>query len=146
METPRETRVHRPFAPMDLRGEEHKEAISGPVRTYRIRERLRPEKRAGGVFVTFRQGPGACIYVSKDAAHVFEGVGFVDLELDNLERRMVICPDPTGEGWAIVTSKKSGVQFGSSKLAEKLRERGWKPGRYRARIEGQAIVVEAGRS
>src|SRR5690606_11278690 len=91
-------------------------------------------------------GPGACIYVSKDAAHVFEGVGFVDLELDNLERRMVICPDPTGEGWAIVTSKKSGVQFGSSKLAEKLRERGWKPGRYRARIEGQAIVVEAGRS
>ena len=127
-----------------LRGEEHKAALSGPVRTYRIRERLRPEKRRGGVFVTFRQGSGACLYVSKNAAHIFEGVGFVDIELDNLERRLVILPDTTGEGWAIVASKTAGVQFGSSKLAEKLRERGWYPGRYAARIEGQAVIVELG--
>ena len=139
-------RVYRSPVPEDLRDERYQEELSGPVIVYPAREVLRPESRAGGMFVTVRRGSGACLYISKELERVFDCYEFAELELDRVAGCLTIRADTTGTGWALLRNRKHGLMLGSMKLSERLLARVVEPGRYPARIVDGAVVVDLRRS
>jgi len=145
--TPNETRVHRSGFPNDLRGEKHKAELSGPVRISKTIVELLPKRSRTGMFVTITTSAAACFNLSRAATNWLLSKGdCVRLKVDQLTRRIIITPDPNGP-WKARTVKSRGalVSIGSQALRRELARYGIQPGRYEARVEGDSLIVEAGR-
>lgn len=143
MEALREVRVHRPYEPRDLRGEKHKAELSGPVRTYRIRERLDPTVKRDrlGMGVNFLPTSFGCIYLGADVRQLLVQATHVTVEWDNLQRTLIIKPSDGASGWKLYKTGKHGLAFGTPRLARMLLDRGLTAGRHPAQVENGEIVV-----
>src|SRR5690606_17960908 len=92
-----------------LRGEEHKEALSGPVHTYKIVEDLLPYNR------TARTRPARVTLTDKGvrlnvgaAQHVAQrGVLRVRVQYNHLDKTLAITPDDDGP-WRLSVVRKEG--------------------------------------
>lgn len=148
-----ETKAYRSGYPNDLRDERWQEALSGPVVTYPAVEELLPYVRPTGMFVTVPERLNNGLYLSREAAEwLIARATRLRIKLDHIQKRLVLTPDPNGP-WNIshVGARKSsagysGGSVGGGALARRLQERGVKPGRYQARVDGNALVVEVGKA
>lgn len=146
-------KAHRDPTPRDLRDERHQAELSGPVITYPAIEELLPYTRSTGMFVTVPAKYNNGLYLSREAAEwLINRAQKLRIQFDHINRRIVMTPDSDGQ-WQIghVAPRKSskgysGGNIGGGALVRKLHERGVKPGRYEARVEGTALVVDIGRS
>lgn len=130
-----------------LRGEEHKEALSGPVHTYKIVEDLMPYNRTDRtrpVRVTLTDN-GVRLNVGA-AQHVATSKR-VSLKYNHLDHTLAITPDDDGPWRLSVVRKQDRVvsaHVGGHGLTRQLEERGVALGRYPARLEGDSVIVECG--
>lgn len=133
----------------NLRGEEHKEELSGPVRTYKIVEDLMPYNR------TARTRPARVTLTDNGvrlnvgaAQHVAQrGILRVRVQYNHLDKTLTIMPDDDGPWRLSVVRKQDRVvsaHVGGPGLTRQLEERGVAPGRYPARLEGDSVIVECG--
>ena len=135
----------------DLRGEEYKEALSGPVITYPAIEELTPRNyvSANAMYVTICKSRYRSLYLNPQAiAWILERSERVRIKVDHINRRLIIEPDPNGL-WKASPQRKGGCrrpyagELGGSGLQKQLMQRGFPPGRYLARVEGNALVIDA---
>lgn len=132
-----------------LRGEEHKEALSGPVRTYKIVEELLPYNRTASARPArvslsdngVRLNVGAAQHLAQS------GILRVRVQYNHLDKTLTITPDDDGP-WRLTIVRKDGraisAHVGGPGLIGQLAERGVAPGRYNARLEGDSVIVECG--
>ena len=146
-------KAHRDPTPRDLRDERHQAELSGPVITYPAIEELLPYTRPTGFYVTVPERPGNGLYLSREAAEwLFARAPKLRIRFNHIERQLLITPDPDGP-WSIAhvgrrksSAGYSGGSIGGTALVRRLQERGVKPGRYQARVDGNALVVEVGKA
>lgn len=132
-----------------LRGEEHKEALSGPVHTYKIVEELLPYNRTAStrpVRVSLTDN-GVRLNVGAAQHLAQRGILRVRVQYNHLDKTLTIMPDDDGP-WRLTIVRKEGraisAHVGGPGLTGQLAERGVALGRYHARIEGDSVIVECG--
>ena len=133
----------------NLRGEEHKAELSGPVRTYKIVEDLMPYNRTARnrpVRVSVTEN-GVRLNVGA-AQHVADKSARVKLKYNHLDQTLTITPDDDGPWRLTVGRSQDGrvvsAHVGGRALSRQLEERGVALGRYPARLEGDSVIVECG--
>jgi len=134
----------------DLRGEEYKEALSGPVKTYKMVEEWLPETgRKGTMTVSLRKSG---LFIGRAVMRkVFETAPKdcrrCRFHWNHLTRELIIEVTPDGP-WFITfqggESKQpnlSPAKTGGNTIPARLRAQGIGEGSYSARVEGNRIIV-----